>query len=395
MNILYLTHTITWRGGGIFFTAYHQGRHLAKRGHKITLACISPTNRFRVKERTSEGVRILEFPDLLWGKARSGWDVYDSCLRVVRLLGSNFDIVHGYESRPAVAFPALVLSRMLRKPLVFTWADWFGKDGKGKRRGRILSLLTSPVENFFENHVYPKADFCIAMGEPLAERARSLGISQKKVGVLLHGCDPEKIRSFSVVEARNKLEVFAKESIALGYLGVLRPENADLLFQSYRRIKSRLSQPCRLILIGNTKLDWREHLPDELRSGIVETGWLSYESVNYYLSACDLLLLPLKKEIWTDNVWPSKINDYLSAARPIVSTRMKVLEPVFSKYNFGRLCGDNPAELAESCLNLLGDPTLRHTMSANARSVAEGELSWKSIVDKLEKIYLGVLSSRS
>jgi len=391
MKLLYLTHTVAWTGGGIFFTAYHQGRYLTRKGHHVTLACISRKSRFRIHESISEGVRIVEFPDLLWGKARSGWDIWDSLLRIVRFIGNDFDIIHGYESRPVVSLPGLLLSKIGRRPLFFTWADWFGRGGKGQGRGRKIGKLAAPLETFFEDHIYPKADYCIAMGEPLADRAKSLGIPKGKIGVLLHGCDPERIQPLLKDEARRSIPGLSEETVALGYLGVLRPENAELLFHSFRRIGSKMNRPCRLILIGNTKLNWRPYVPYVYGSEIQETGWLSYKEINNYLSACDLLLLPLRKEIWTDNVWPSKINDYLSAGRPIVSTKINVLEPLFSKNNIGKLCADNPVEFADSCLSLLHDPVSQRAMSVNARLLAEGELSWKTIVSTLEQYYLRIL----
>ena len=160
-------------------------------------------------------------------------------------------------------------------------------------------------------------------------------------------------------------------------------------------IASKMNRPCRLILIGNTKLDCRPYFSRADGFEVQQTGWLSYKGINDHLSACDLLLLPLRKEVWTDNVWPSKLNDYLAVGRPIVSTRLKVLEPLFLLNAIGKLCADDPVEFAESCLGLLRDTALQKTMSINARRLAEGELSWESIVAKLEQDYLRILGNRN
>lgn len=395
MKFLYLTHTVAWKGGGIFFTAFHQAQHLVRRGHQVTLACISPNRRIKIKKYEIDGVAIIEFPDLLWGKARSGWDLWDAALRIIAFLGRRFDIIHGFESRPVVSLPGLFLSKISGKPFVLTWADWFGRGGKGKGRGRILGRLLYPVETFLEDYVYPKADLCIAMGEPLAERARSLGIPREKVAVLLHGSDTEKIRIIPREEARERIDRLSQDIFAIGYLGVLRAENADLLFRSFSRIRYMVARPCRLLLIGSTKLKWEPFAPDDCRLDITETGWLSYKEINDYLSACDLLVLPLKKEIWTDNVWPSKLNDYLAAGRPIVSTRIRVVEPLFAKRAVGRLCDDNSDDFSKCCVCLLEDEKAREDYSYNARLVAEGSLSWGATVDALEEIYVSLISGAS
>ncbi|MCB0201358.1 MAG: hypothetical protein KDI03_14925, partial [Anaerolineae bacterium] len=70
MRILYFTHNVTWKGGGAFFRAYHQGRFLARRGHQVTMVSISPDEKTGFNTSESEGVTIIEAPDLLPGQAR-------------------------------------------------------------------------------------------------------------------------------------------------------------------------------------------------------------------------------------------------------------------------------------------------------------------------------------
>ena len=179
MRLLYLTHNVTWKGGGVFFTAYHQGRHLVQRGHEVVLLSISPDHRRGFHEHVSNGVRIIETPDLLSGRGRSGWDPSDVLRRIGFLRGQDFDLIHGFESRPVVAIPGLYLRQARRIPLVLTWADWFGRGGKGTERGRGLSLVMGPLENWCEEYFYPRADWIIAMGAPLVETCHSGGCARR------------------------------------------------------------------------------------------------------------------------------------------------------------------------------------------------------------------------
>jgi glycosyltransferase involved in cell wall biosynthesis len=392
LRVLYLTHNVSWKGGGVFYTAYHQARHLVSRGHEVTLLSVSPTSRWHFCERITEGVRIIETPDLLWGKARTGWDPWDTLRRIVRLRKSNYDLIHGFESRPVVALPALYLKHNRRVPTVLTWADWFGRGGKGTERGKWLSIVMDPVETFCEEYFYPRVDWCVAMGEPLSERARSLGVPQSKILNLLHGCDPGGIHTMSINEVRNKLAGLPSEGMVLGYLGVLRPTSAELLFKAFQIIRRQLAIDCKLVLIGNHKLNLQNYLPDG-REDVIETGWLSYPAVNDYLAASNLLLLPLRKAIATDNVWPSKLNDYLSVGRPTVATNMRILEPLFEQHQIGILTRDEPDAFAQGCLDLLSDTDKCIEMGANARSLAEGDLSWSRLVDRLEMFYMSIVQA--
>jgi len=395
MRLLYLTHNIAWKGGGVFYTAYHQGRHLVARGHEVTLMCVSPKAKVRFHEYMSEGVRIIETPDLLQGKARTGWDPWDILQRICYLRHSHYDLVHGYESRPVVALPALYLKHRKNIPMVLTWADWFGHGGKGSERGRYLKLVMDPLETFCEDFFYPRADRCIVMGTPLLEHALSLGLDPNRMMNLLHGCDPERIKVISIQDARDQLSRFSlpQKGTVFGYLGVLRESSAELLFKAFSLIRPHINGQCKLLFIGNHKLNLSEYIPSELREDVIQTGWLSYQDVNLCLSACDILMLPLKKVLATDNVWPSKLNDYLAAGRPVLATNMRILTSVFEKYQVGLLATDEPQAYADACLHLLGNPSICVGMGQNARQLAEGDLSWSSIVDRLEQFYTGLIST--
>lgn len=387
MKILYLTHTVTWKGGGIFYTAFHQGRFLARRGHEVTLLSISPSSRFRFSETVVEGVRIVETPDLLPGLARTGWDIWDTLRRIWFLKGETFDIIHGFESRPVVALPGLFMRRKLGVPLILTWADLFGKGGRSEERPWLIRSFMAPAEDFCEKFFYPKADFVIAMGEPLMKKALEIGIPEDKLLSLLHGSDTERIKAISQEIAKHRLgKKFPENVRVLGYLGYLWSVNADLLFQTVRLVKNATDQPFKLLLIGNHRINLKKILPNDLKGDVLETGWADYHDINLYLCASDILILPLKLTQVSDMIWPSKLNDCLASGRPVVATNMNILKPIHQKKNFGYLTEDNPNALSKAILFIITNPLLTQELGNNARILAE-ELSWDKIVDQIESLY--------
>lgn len=253
-------------------------------------------------------------------------------------------------------------------------------------------MVMAPLETFFEERIYPRADGLIAMGEPIAERARDLGLSNDRIKVLLHGSDIRGIAPLPGGKAREAFPFLPSEGAVLGYLGALPAENAGLLFKAFSIFRARYGAETKLVLIGNSKLNWRRYAPDACRPDIVESGWASYEAINRYLNACDLLLLPIKKTFATDSVWPSKLNDYLAVGKPIVATRLKVYADLMEKSGAGRLSEDTPEALAEECLALMKDPDLRMSMGRRARDYAVKELDWERLVDRLEEYYLRIVA---
>jgi glycosyltransferase involved in cell wall biosynthesis len=392
MRILYLTHNVTWKGGGAFFRAFHQARYLVRRGHEVTVLSIAPKSRTQFHQFESEGVRIVETPDLLRGSARTGWDPWNTLRRIGYLKGEDYDLVHGLESRPAVALPALWLKRRAGLPVILDWADWYGRGGTATERSRWIRTFMHPVETFCEERFHPLADGVVAMGEPLLERAAALGVPRERMINLLHGCDPEGLTPHGIEEARSRLGQEAglsSEDYVLGYVGVMRSTTAELLFASLPIIQRLADRPVKVVCAGKHKLnDFRSYVPADCMDDVIETGWVDYEELNLYLSSSDVMVLPFQRMIATDSIWPSKLNDYLAVGRPTVATDMRILRPIYERYDIGVLADDNPQAFAEAVVGLLHDPDRRARMMTAARALAEGDLSWERLVDRLEEFYI-------
>lgn len=392
MRILYLTHNVTWKGGGAFFRAFHQARYLVRRGHQVTILSIAPKSRNHFHTFEAEGVRIVETPDLMKGSARTGWDPWNTLRRIGYLKADDFDLVHGLESRPAVALPALWLKRRAGLPVILDWADWYGRGGTATERSRWIKTFMHPVETFCEERFHPLADGVVAMGEPLLERAAALGVPRGRMINLLHGCDPEGLTPYAVDEARSRLERVPNDAYVLGYVGVMRSTTAELLFSALPIIKRLAGRPVKVVCAGNHKLkDFRSFVPTDCMDDVIETGWVDYEELNLYLSSSDSMVLPFQRMIATDSIWPSKLNDYLAVGRPTVATDMRILRPIFERYNIGVLADDTPQAFAEATVALLHDPARRAGMMTAARALAEGDLSWEHLVVRLEEFYIKLI----
>ena len=64
------------------------------------------------KEKVVDGgLRMVETPDLLFGMGRSGWDPWDTLNRMDYIRRGEWDIVHGFDSRPAVVLRNISTSR--------------------------------------------------------------------------------------------------------------------------------------------------------------------------------------------------------------------------------------------------------------------------------------------
>lgn len=398
MRILILNHNVVWKGGGTFFRTYHFGRHLARRGHDVTLLTVSKDAKRGFKERVLDGgLRMVEAPDLLWGMGRSGWDPWNMLNRIgyINERHEQWDIVHGFDSRPAVVLPSIYAQKAHKLPLILDWCDWWGRGGTNTERANpLVRRLMAPVETFFEEAFRGYPDGTTTLGMPIYRRAAAMGVPEERMIELGQGSDLEGIQPMDLAQARRQVGL-PEEGHYLGYLGVLRHKNLPFLLDIVELVRQRSGQDVKLLLIGNHKVDltpaWQRGAQDYL----VETGWIEYEEVSAYLSASDVLLLPLLDTVANNKIWYSKTNDYLAAGRPIVSTSMEVLVDLWERRRPGLLAGkDDPEQFAEAVLTLLNDPDLRRELGANARRTAEEEFDWQQLTAKLGGFYEQVLERK-
>jgi len=100
-----------------------------------------------------------------------------------------------------------------------------------------------------------------------------------------------------------------------------------------------------------------------------------------------VLALPFEKSVARRSIWPSKLNDYLSVGRPVLSTDLVVLSDIIKNAEVGVLAEDNVESLAYRCAELLTDPNKMTILGNNARKLAETTLSWETICNTVGKFY--------
>lgn len=384
MRILLLNHNVAW-SVGTFYRALNFGRSLAAQGHQVRMVSISRRKRFGFTTYLRDGIEMVESPDLFWGIGRTGWDPWDTLNRITYLAPYSYDIIHAFDSRPAVILPALVLSRLRRTPLVLDWADWWGRGGTIEERPyRLVRVLFGGIETFFEEAFRRSADATTVISRPLAGRAEKLGVSATEILRLPQGCDTESVRPIDQDTARRRLGL-PLETPLVGHLGVLFPRDAELLFSAYQQLAGRVEPALSLVLVGRH----RATIPAGLQSGgqVIETGFVADEELPFWLAACDVTVLPLTATLANQARWPSRGNAYLAAGRPVITTRVSDFHEYVTNWDAGLVVGPDDTALAQGIAGALNDPAARDRWGAQARRLAEGPLSWETLTEQLANLY--------
>ncbi len=390
MKILFLNHNVIWRS--TFYRCFHLGRYLVRRGHAVSLYTIHPSRRRGLEETNLQGVRVVQFPDLLWGIGRSGWDPWDVWHRLRLARRETYDLVHAFDSRPVVIHPALALQRR-GLPLVMDWADWWGRGGViEERRNPLLKFGFGAIETWYEEHFRTRANGTTVISGALRDRAAGLGIDPGTILRLPGGAD---IENFQVRDARAVRGALGlpEDARILGFMGFVHYD-LELVLRAFGLIHRR-DPSAKLILTGKpSPVVGRIARELKCADGILDFGVVPYEKISDYMGCADVFLLPFARKQANIGRWPNKVGDYMAMGRPIVSSPVGEMKELFGAEPIGKLAGDNPADFADAAWELLADPEARAAMGRAARQAAEQRYSWEFLAQRLEQFYRSLLGSK-
>lgn len=368
MRIVYLNHNVI--GTGTYLRAYRLACEVARRGHDVTVVTTSARARYGVTRRQEAGVTIIEAPDLTWGRARTGWDPYNTLVRCLAAIDGPVDLIHAFDSRPAVVLPALYLRKRTGAKLAMDWADWWGRGGTIVERTPGASRrVIEPVETWFEERFRTEADVTTTICTPLQERVVALGVPRAQTRLVPNGC--AEIPRFERTVARGRLDI-SGDAPLLVHLGASFRRDIDLMLASFAALRLRVPN-ARLVFAGALPVD----LPPA--EGVRAVGRVSDEDVPLWLAAADVCVLPLCDTIANRGRWPSKINEYLAAGRAVAITNVGDVAGWVRDRGCGAVAEAKPEPFADAMASLLVSGEATASAEANALAVASGPLAWSNL----------------
>ena len=382
MKILFIVQNAV--GQGTYLRAFELARELQQLGNEITILASAPGILNKTRSSNQDGIRIIAVSNLIGGPIQSGWDLYNLWARKWALAGERFDIIHGFETRPTVIYPAL--SHQRKGALLFLdWADWFGRGGSVEERPNpILRNLLRPVETYYENHFRDQACGTTVICETLKNRARNLGIDEAQLCLLYNGFNLPGWAPITLEEAKAAVNIDKKLS-TIGYLGSLFPNDAKLMAKSFNALNARYPET-RLMHIGLSNYQVEKYLDDP--ASLIATGPVDFVTMMTCLSACEILWLPFHNTSANQGRFPLKFSNYLASGRAIVATDVGDIPKFIRKYSVGKVAKDDPQAIFDVVSELLDDPKLRKTYGENALALSKlPSQSWANRAETLLSFY--------
>ncbi|NTV53512.1 MAG: glycosyltransferase family 4 protein, partial [Candidatus Firestonebacteria bacterium] len=194
-------------------------------------------------------------------------------------------------------------------------------------------------------------------------------------------------------QAARRAMGFSPDWKIFGFMGFVHFD-LELVLKSFARIY-RAHPEARLLLAGKPSPlvgQWARR--EKMETAILDQGIVPYAQLPGVFGCADVFLLPFARKQANIGRWPNKVGDYMAMGRPIVTSPVGEMEPLFRSEPMGRLAADNPEAFAEAAWSLAADAQACKRMGQAARAAAEARYSWEFFADKLHFFYQRVLERK-
>jgi glycosyltransferase involved in cell wall biosynthesis len=278
-------------------------------------------------------------------------------------------------------FLGVEISRLLRVPLIaeFNGSEIWLSENWGTPY--FFSKTVEKIELLMLRH----AHLVVVVSLPLKRQLIDLGIEAERVVVVKNGFDvtrslPASIRNESRARLRDQFEM-DQDAVVFCFVGTFGPwHGVGNLAKSIARFfsihgETNIGQKARFLLVGDGV--GREAVETILQSQIdanqvIMTGGVKPDSINEYLAASDVCLLPttLNKDGTEFFGSPTKLFEYMGAAKAIIATEVGQVTEILQ----GAVPVDRFDELADSqnkeqCAIMVPPGSVRKLVDAYAHIV--------------------------
>ncbi len=278
----------------------------------------------------------------------------------------------------------IIASRLKNKLNAFWVADyrdlWFGNH-EYHARG-IFSI----IEKTLEDSTVKEADFLTSVSEPLCKILESR--FQKPVALIENGYDAEELASNSL-----SIDSSIKNTKVIIYTGTFYPEyNLDPLFLAINNLEEKgigVKDRLKIIFYSHEGYLIQPLIKKFAVEKIVELpGYIDWDQALEEQKKADALLFLEWSEPNVDGILSSKIFEYMSAGKPILSIGSSILKAaskLIEQTGTGIYLGDSMPKIAETLKDLLDGKSLPYNPELSLIESFTREKQAKKMLDAIHQ----------
>ena len=278
-------------------------------------------------------------------------------------------------------------------PVFFTIA-LFGKARKKKIVCTVHNVLgheLGKVDKILTNWIFKLPNHFIVHSEANKKQLKKIfKIKDKKISIIPYGIlNFYKEKNLTKEEARERLGLDNQDKVILYFGNIRKYKGVDVLIEAFHRVKQEISN-AKLIIAGKNWIDWRpfQELIEKYnlnRDIILYLDYISTSDIQYYFTACDLVVLPylhFESQSGPGNIAlafeKAMVVSNTGGLPDLVKNKEIVVDPGNSK------------ELARAIIKVLKNDNFRKKLENDSKVLAQ-RYSWDKIAEKTVKLYQNII----
>ena len=351
-------------------------------------------------QETLSGVRVHRVATTRFGRSKligravDYFSFYASAWRTLLEVTQPDDILVAMTDPPLISLVAMQVASRRRAYLVNWLQDIYPEVAVALN----VPLLKGPIVQIIahqRDQCLKKADANVVVGDHMADKVASRGISRNRIHVISNWCEDEEISPVAPSENPLRREWGLENKFVVGYSGNLgRAHEFATVLAAAERLSG--NSDIVFICIGGG------HLLKQLAQCVQERGLTNFKFMGYQdravlkfsLGVPDVHWISLRPEV-EGLIVPSKIYGIAAASRPVIAICANDGEvaKIVKRYRFGGVVEPgNVRALVDLILQLSTDAALRAEMGRRARAMLEARFSrrqalarWRQLLEHVGK----------
>jgi glycosyltransferase involved in cell wall biosynthesis len=385
---------------------FELAKYLVKVGHQVTIIGSSVNyltgaidsrcqGKFIFKE-TIDGVEIIK----AWTYSRIHKNFFSRFVSFVSFMVSSIiaslnvkkvDLVIGCSPQIFAGVSALIVGYLKRIPFVFEIRDlWpkFAVEMKILTNKKLIWLAES-----LEKYLYRHADYFIINSPGFKAHLARFNLPEEKIFLIPNGVDTDMFQPGEKNNSFRKEHKLENKFIAM-YAGAHgQANNLQTVIEAASLLKD--NQEIIFLLVGDGK-EKNNLIELKDKYGLINVLFIEAqpkEKMPEICRATDVCLAILENREAFKTVYPNKVFDYMSAARPTILAIDGVIREVIEQAEAGiYVPPENPQVLAQTVLKLYNDREIMEKYGQNARKYVMDNFERERIAEKLNQTLVRILN---
>jgi glycosyltransferase involved in cell wall biosynthesis len=366
---------------------FNQASVLLEAGHEVAVVCCPGGEARRIERRgrllvVRVGLSKRRGSPLAYAVEWPVFLLLASAAALALAIARPFDLTQIFNQPDFLVLcglPARLRGALLlldhRDPMPETYMSKFGA---GPRHPAVLAL------RLVEAASLRIADRVLTVSEEYRRRLASKGVPEDRIGVFMN-CPDESLFSFEPRAER------APGTFTVVYHGTLARRLGPDVAVRAAALARREVPGLRLLIAGEGEMgaELTRLVREERAEGFVQLrGQLPPEAIPALLREADLAVAPMRRDVYTETVLPTKLLESVAAGVPIAASDTRAVRAAFGGGEVRLVAPGDPADLARAIADLARDAEGRRRLALRARE------RYAKLVDRpaMVRAYLDLVS---